>query len=341
MFSRRVLSLAALTCLPMPAHGAETLWKEITVRVYDSTGAGAAERRAALAIAASIVSVASVELIWRTCNEPASSAAASPQRNRPCGKPLADGELALRIVRSRATDDRSREPLPLGEALIDVRAGSGVLATIFIDRVDSMAAQTGDSRDSLLGRAIAHELGHLLMATSAHSAHGLMRPVWTTVRDPTPLEDRLDIQTDGDRRHQGACSPTCYFRGVPAAARLLRACGAEDVPHRVVALVAGVLEERLIRVGRQRIANVHGFTQVSGSSTVIDHSILSGAVGMNRSISFIFGEPFRYVERGSNSIVSTTSVLPSQWPRASPMCEREPVRGLLSRRMIRVSCTIS
>ena len=31
----------------------------------------------------------------------------------------------------------------------------------------------------LLGRAIAHELGHLLMATSAHSAHGLMRPLWT------------------------------------------------------------------------------------------------------------------------------------------------------------------
>jgi hypothetical protein len=176
MFSRPLLSLAALTLLPLPAHGAETLWKEIIVRVYDSTGAGAAERRGALAIAASIVSAASVELIWRTCNEPAASA---PHRNSHCGKPLAPGELALRIVRSRATDERSREPQPLGEALIDTRTGSGVLATVFIDRVDSMAAQTGGSRDLLLGRAIAHELGHLLMATSAHGAHGLMRPLWT------------------------------------------------------------------------------------------------------------------------------------------------------------------
>ena len=180
MFSRRVLSLAVVTCVPMPAYGAETLWKEITVRVYDSTGAGAAERRAALGHRSVDRVGRFSRVIWRTCNEPASSAAASPQRNRPCEKPLADGELALRIVRSRATDGKSREPLPLGEALIDAQAASGVLATIFIDRVDSMAAQTGDSRDSLLGRAIAHELGHLLMATSAHSAHGLMRPVWTT-----------------------------------------------------------------------------------------------------------------------------------------------------------------
>src|SRR5687767_5987454 len=66
MFPRRVLSLAALTLLPLPAYGAETLWKEIIVRVYDSTGA-AADRRGALSIAASIVSTASVELIWRTC----------------------------------------------------------------------------------------------------------------------------------------------------------------------------------------------------------------------------------------------------------------------------------
>jgi hypothetical protein len=175
MFSRRVLALATLALLPVPAYGAETLWKEIIVRVYDSTGASAAERRGALAIAASIVSVASLELIWRTCSEPASA----PHRNSHCDKPLAPGELALRIVRSRVTDDRSRAPQPLGEALIDTRTRSGVLATVFIDRVESMAAQTGDRRDLLLGRAIAHELGHLLMATSAHSAHGLMRPLWT------------------------------------------------------------------------------------------------------------------------------------------------------------------
>ena len=31
----------------------------------------------------------------------------------------------------------------------------------------------------LLGRVAAHELGHLMMDTSAHTRRGLMRPNWT------------------------------------------------------------------------------------------------------------------------------------------------------------------
>jgi hypothetical protein len=42
-----------------------------------------------------------------------------------------------------------------------------------------MAERTGVDAHALLGRAIAHELGHLLMATSAHGPNGLMRPVWS------------------------------------------------------------------------------------------------------------------------------------------------------------------
>jgi hypothetical protein len=176
MPSRHVLLLAFLPLLPQPAHAAETLWTEIIVRVYDGTGVREEERRAALAVAASIVSVASVELVWRICDETAAAALAA-RRAGPCETPLAPGELAVRIVRSRSVD-RTRE-LPLGDALIDTRAGRGVLATVYIDRVEWMAARTGDSRDRLLGRAIAHELGHLLMATGAHGASGLMRAVWT------------------------------------------------------------------------------------------------------------------------------------------------------------------
>jgi hypothetical protein len=50
---------------------------------------------------------------------------------------------------------------------------------VYADRVDWMAKRTGVPPPELLGRAIAHELGHLLMATSAHATHGLMRPVWS------------------------------------------------------------------------------------------------------------------------------------------------------------------
>ena len=67
----------------------------------------------------------------------------------------------------------------LGEAFVDTGAGAGVLATIYADRVKLMAELSGTDAASLLGRAIAHELGHLLLATNAHSPSGLMRARWT------------------------------------------------------------------------------------------------------------------------------------------------------------------
>jgi hypothetical protein len=180
MPSRHVLSLVVVTLLPLPASAAETLWTEIIVRVYDTTGVPPDARRAALKIAASTVSSASIDVVMRTC--PGSSKrqpSPASRRPDPCNSPLIPGELALRIVVSGDAVDDDRSTRPLGEALIDTKARTGVLATVYADRVNWMAARTGVDPDELLGRAIAHELGHLLMGTSTHGATGLMRAVWS------------------------------------------------------------------------------------------------------------------------------------------------------------------
>ena len=162
-------SVAVMSLLQVPMFAAETLFTEVTVRVYDSTGATDAERRPSLKVAAAIVSAASVELVWKTCTD----------RRSMCQTPLAPGELAVRIVRAGVVEDGTRRELPLGDAMINSQTGGGVLATVYIDRVNWMAERTGVDAHALLGRAIAHELGHLLMATSAHGPNGLMRPVWS------------------------------------------------------------------------------------------------------------------------------------------------------------------
>lgn len=180
MPSRHTLSLVALMLLPFPVSAAETLWTEIVIRVYDNTGAAPDARRAALKIAGSIVSGASVEVVWRICSSSSSQLSSHHFRHLdPCQSPLAAGELALRIVASGDGGGDGRTPRPLGEALIDTRARAGVLATVYADRVEWLAAQTGADPHELMGRAIAHELGHLLMASSAHGTQGLMRPVWS------------------------------------------------------------------------------------------------------------------------------------------------------------------
>ena len=180
MSSRQTLSFVALMLLPLPVSAAETLWTEIVIRVYDNTGAAPDTRRAALKIAGSIVSGASVEVVWRMCSGSSSQLSSHHLRHLdPCQSPLAAGELALRIVLSGDAGGDDRTTRPLGEALIDTRARAGVLATVYADRVEWMAAQTGADPHELMGRAIAHELGHLLMASSAHGTKGLMRPVWS------------------------------------------------------------------------------------------------------------------------------------------------------------------
>lgn len=179
MPSRHALSLVAAMLLPLPAAAAETLWSEVVVRVYDRTAAEPDARRRALGIAGSIISRASVEVIWRTCTGSSALRPPSDSRLDPCSSPLAAGELALRIVASGDSIDDKRQLRPLGEALVGTKARAGVLATIYADRVDWMAAKTGVDPHELFGRAIAHELGHLLMATGAHGTKGLMRPVWS------------------------------------------------------------------------------------------------------------------------------------------------------------------
>ncbi len=55
-------------------------------------------------------------------------------------------------------------------------AGGVVHATIFWDRIQELA-QTAGSADVILGHAIAHEIGHLLMGWE-HTQIGVMRPKW-------------------------------------------------------------------------------------------------------------------------------------------------------------------
>jgi hypothetical protein len=60
-----------------------------------------------------------------------------------------------------------------------VQKGTGVLATVYVDRVLDLARHLDIDHRTLLGRTIAHEIGHLLLATNTHGTSGLMREVWS------------------------------------------------------------------------------------------------------------------------------------------------------------------
>jgi hypothetical protein len=62
---------------------------------------------------------------------------------------------------------------------VDTVERGGSLATLYADRIAVMAAGSGLDLGTLLGRVMAHEIGHLLLGTTAHQPHGLMRARWS------------------------------------------------------------------------------------------------------------------------------------------------------------------
>jgi len=89
-------------------------------------------------------------------------------------------EFALRIhLRDRAAQAAFPEswigfalPPPIG-------GGRSSQASVFFDRVLELAKKGNASAPVILGHAMAHELGHLLMPGVGHTPSGLMRGKWS------------------------------------------------------------------------------------------------------------------------------------------------------------------
>ena len=135
----------------------------LSIRIYDSLHHSAATLLSARAVAGAILAEGGVPAVsWRDCSSG-------------CTDPVRDRELLVRIMGAPAGVPAGS----LGCAVIDLRTGAGTLATIYGDRVRVVAARTGVVAATLLGRAFAHEIGHLLLGTSRHTTAGLMRALWS------------------------------------------------------------------------------------------------------------------------------------------------------------------
>lgn len=86
---------------------------------------------------------------------------------------------AIRIVLvPYETGDMLRREKPVMGAAVLTELGTSV-AYIFYRQVEAQARQYDVSLALILGSAIAHEVGHLLLPDGRHSPDGLMRACWT------------------------------------------------------------------------------------------------------------------------------------------------------------------
>lgn len=145
----------------------------IIIRSYNNFGLPAADLAAARQDAEAILQQAGVNVVWAECwvGGPEPRPAASR-----CEEPVG-GDIVLRLQKTRDAD-RSKF-VSMGFSLVGTAAAAPFLATVYVDRVASVARGAGADSRRVLGLAIAHEIGHVLLNSNTHAASGLMRADWS------------------------------------------------------------------------------------------------------------------------------------------------------------------
>ena len=133
----------------------------LTVRVVNLADLDGRDLTAALEATTALYEQAGISVTWLVCG--------------PCDAPLTRGELWLRVASSPRTAGTT-----LGDAALNPRTGTGVVATVYADRVERASREAGTRVERLLGLTIAHELGHLVMGSVQHEHTGIMRSGWST-----------------------------------------------------------------------------------------------------------------------------------------------------------------
>jgi hypothetical protein len=132
----------------------------ITVLVNDGAGVEAGILRKAEAETARLFAATEISIRWVHC------AASDACRRSPL-----PNEFVLHIIAT----GRTHSEFTFGEAFLG-EDGLGRYSDLFFDRIRAARADIDTGR--LLGAVAAHELGHLLLGSHAHSRFGIMQPVW-------------------------------------------------------------------------------------------------------------------------------------------------------------------
>lgn len=140
----------------------------LTVLVYNYANVPGAKLREAETFAARSYRAAGIELAWVDC----ATSKSDTSRFRACEQANDGRGLFLKIIPERVVAGirRSRET--------DDAFGIALVSSTFVlyPRVREMARVWEVPEYLILGRTMAHELGHLLLGPNSHAESGLMRP---------------------------------------------------------------------------------------------------------------------------------------------------------------------
>jgi len=155
----------------------------LVIRTYETYQVSSDTLRIAKDAAAVVLKDVGIDVRWLDCGQKNGPPIGESQR---CGQPLAPNERMLSIQARGAVG--GAQNVSMGFTVVSRRPEAywPVLSTVFADVVAAVARATGVDAGRLLGYAVAHEIGHVLLNSPQHSSGGLMRAVWSKLelREP-------------------------------------------------------------------------------------------------------------------------------------------------------------
>lgn len=145
----------------------------IFIRSFNNVGVPAADLADARAHAEAILQQAGLNIVWTDCWAGKGQKAEQPAR---CQEPVGS-DIVLRLQKTNGTD--GSRFVSMGFSLVGTEDAAPFLSTVHVDRVESVARSAGIDQRRVLGLAIAHEIGHVLLNSNSHAASGLMRADWS------------------------------------------------------------------------------------------------------------------------------------------------------------------
>lgn len=168
-----------LSCSMLAASVPENAVAEnrLAISIYDFAHIGPKTLSQAERVAGAIFAAAGIETQW-TVGSASDTAnlrtdfSAIPQSR--CTDLPRSGLVRVQIY--------SRAPQGFGALALGYSlpcAEHGIQVTLFADRMEAVSASTLAIFYRVLGHALAHEVGHVLLRSAAHESTGLMKGVWT------------------------------------------------------------------------------------------------------------------------------------------------------------------
>ena len=168
----RVTAVCALSAtLLMTAGSRAESPVTLTVRLYNTSGIPSDQLAAARDAADAILRDTGINVTFRLCGQRAGGTDS-------CDESLKRSEVVVRVI-DAPTFNVTLHAAAYGVTYIVKETNRGWLATVFSDRVRAAAEHVGVDAGIVLGRVMAHEVGHLLLGIDYHGANGVMRAEWS------------------------------------------------------------------------------------------------------------------------------------------------------------------